>query len=181
MEEDKEMYQEFLNGNQEAFDRLMEKYQAKLIYFIQRYVGAVDIAEDLAQDVFVYILMNPKQYDFKYSLKTYLYMIAKSRALNYLKREKRIIPLNETIIYTDDKELEDQVFSKEKSQNLKKAIDTLPLHYQTAIYLADMEELSYKEIADIMEISLSQVRVLIHRARKKLTQIVKKEVEIYAE
>lgn len=44
-----------------------------------------------------------------------------------------------------------------------------------------MEELSYKEIADIMEISLSQVRVLIHRARKKLTQIVKKEVEIYAE
>lgn len=108
-------------------------------------------------------------------------MIGKSRALNYLKREKRIIPLNETIIYTDDKELEDQVFSKEKSQNLKKAIDTLPLHYQTAIYLADMEELSYKEIADIMEISLSQVRVLIHRARKKLTQIVKKEVEIYAE
>lgn len=43
-------------------------------------------------------------------------MIGKSRALNYLKREKRIIPLNETIIYTDDKELEDQVFSKEKSQ-----------------------------------------------------------------
>lgn len=44
---------------------------ANLIYFIQRYVGKIDVAQDLAQDVFVYILLNPNEYNSEYSLKTY--------------------------------------------------------------------------------------------------------------
>ena len=79
------LYKEFLDGRQEAFDKLIDKYLEKIIYFIYGFVRRIDIAEDLAQDVFVYILMNRENYNFKYSLKSYLYRIAKCRAYNYLK------------------------------------------------------------------------------------------------
>ena len=82
---DKQLYKEFLLGNKESFEKIVIRHKNQLIYFIQRYVRSVDIAEDLAQDVFVYVLINKKNYKFEYSLKTYLYTIAKSKALNYTK------------------------------------------------------------------------------------------------
>ena len=81
MDNDKILYENFLNGNKEAFDILMDKYRLNLIYFTNRFLNDVEASEDLAQDVFVYILINRKEYDFKYSMKTYLYTIAKSLSI----------------------------------------------------------------------------------------------------
>ena len=145
---DKELYKEFLLGNKESFEKIVIKHKDLIIYFIQRYVKSIDIAEDLAQDVFVYILVNKKNYKFEYSLKTYLYTIAKSKALNYLKREKRIVAIDENQ-FEDMEELEEKVFRNERAENLKKSIQKLKIEYQNAIYLADIEELSYKEIGHI--------------------------------
>lgn len=171
---DKELYKEFLIGNKESFEKIVIRHKDSIIYFIQRYVKSVDIAEDLAQDVFVYILINKKNYKFEYSLKTYLYTIAKSKALNYIKREKRIIELDENR-YEDLEELEEKVFKNERTENLKKAIRKLKTEYQNVIYLADIEELSYKEIGHILNKTVGSVKVLIHRARKALEKIVIEE------
>lgn len=103
----------------------------------------------MAQDVFVYLLIHKENYDFNYSLKTYLFTIAKTKALNYLKREKRIVQINENDVY-DVQTLEDRVFLNERKNNLKKAIMQLKPDYQRAVYLADIEELSYKEIGQIL-------------------------------
>jgi RNA polymerase sigma-70 factor (ECF subfamily) len=180
LKQDIELYKEFLKSKNDntAFESIMDKYRLPLIYFIQRYVKVLDIAEDIAQDVFVYILINKKEYDFKYSLKTYLYTIAKSRALNYLKREKRIVAINENQIFANE-ELEEVIFSKEKSTNLRKAVNRLSAKYQPVIYLADIENLKYKEICKVLNVSLPQVKVLLHRARKKLKIILESEVAKY--
>ena len=74
---DKQLYREFLLGDNESFEKIVIRHKNPIIYFIQRYVKNLDIAEDLAQDVFVYLLVNKKNYKFEYSLKTYLYTIAK--------------------------------------------------------------------------------------------------------
>ena len=145
-----------------------------MIYFIYRYVKSIDIAEDLVQDVFVYLLIHKENYDFNYSLKTYLYTIAKSKALNYLKREKRIVAINENDIY-DVQTLEEKVFLNERKNNLKQAMLKLKPEYQSAVYLADIEELSYKEIGQIMKKSESGIKSLIFRARKSLEEILRKE------
>ena len=79
---DKELYKEFLLGNNESFEEIVKRHKNSIIYFIQRYTKSIDIAEDLAQDVFLYVLIHKKNYRFEYSLKTYLYTIAKSKALN---------------------------------------------------------------------------------------------------
>lgn len=149
-----------------------------VIYFINRFVRNIDVAEDLAQDVFVYILINKKDYDFKYSLKTYLYTIGKCRAFNYLKKEKRIISLDEDV-YVDENEIEDIVFRKEKNKNLRNAINKLNNEQSQAIFLIDIEELSYKEACKILGISMSNLKSLIHRARKNLKNILLKEEKKY--
>lgn len=179
MENDVKLYKEFLLGNQNAFDKLMEKYRKNIICFINGYVKNIDIAEDLAQDVFVYILINKKEYDFKYSMKTYLYTIARSRALNYIKREKRIIYLNENVEYGNKEEdsysIEEEIFSNERKQKLYKAIEELNESQKRAIFLADIEELSYNEIGKILGKSISQTKMIIYRARKNLKKLLGKE------
>ena len=156
----------FYNGNKTSFEELVIRHKDKLIYFIYRYVKNIDISEDLAQDVFVYILIHKENYDFNYALKTYLFTIAKSKALNYLKREKRIVQINENDIY-------------DVQDNLMLAIKQLKPEYQNAVYLADIEELSYREIGQIMKKSESNIKVLIHRARKSLEEILRKEAGKY--
>lgn len=128
--------------------------------------------------MFVYLLIHKENYDFNYSLKTYLYTIAKSKALNYLKREKRIVAINENDIY-DVQSLEEKVFLNERKNNLKQAMLKLKPEYQSAVYLADIEELSYKEIGEIMKKSESGIKSLIYRARKSLEEILRKEAGKY--
>ncbi len=176
---DVELYREFLLGNKEAFEEIVLRYKDKLIYFIARYVKTIEIAEDLAQDTFVYVLVNKKEYDFKYSLKTYLYTIAKCRAWNYLKREKKIVRLTDE--YYDIQDIEEEIFQKETIESLKENIKKLKPEYQSAIYLADLEDLSYKEISKILDKSMPQVKVLIHRARKALQKITRREEIPYEE
>lgn len=175
---DKQLYKEFLLGDKNSFEKIVIRHKDSIIYFIYRYVKSIDIAEDIAQDVFVYMLINKRKYKFEYSLKTYLYTIAKSKALNYIKREKRIIGLDE-MQFEDIDELEEKVFRDEKAENLKKCIKKLKIDYQNAIYLADIEELNYKEIGHILKKTESSVKVLIHRARKTLEKIVKEEAYKY--
>ena len=174
---DKELYKEFLLGNNESFEEIVKRHKNSIIYFIQRYTKSIDIAEDLAQDVFLYVLIHKKNYRFEYSLKTYLYTIAKSKALNYIKREKRIVAIDEKEYENikDVEELEEKVFKNERTENLKNAIQKLKLEYQNAIYLADIEELSYKEIGHILNKTTSNVKILISRARRALEKIILEE------
>lgn len=171
---DKQLYKEFLDGNKTSFEDIVIRHKDNIIYFIQRYVKNIDIAEDIAQDVFVYILAHKEKYDFNYSLKTYLYTIAKSKSLNFIKREQKIVYINEEQ-YSDIEELEEKVFYNERAANLKKTIKKLRPEYQSAIFLADIEELSYKEISKVLNKNTGQVKILIYRARKALSEIIKKE------
>lgn len=179
MEEDKRLYNEIILGNNDAFEQIMNKYRENLIYFIQRIVKSFDVAEDIAQDVFVYVLINKKEYDFKYTLKTYLYTIGRSRAINYLKKEKRCVSLN--LEHQGNYEIEEIMFLNERKRNLKESINKLLPQHQLVIYLADIEELPYKEICKIMNKSMVQIKMLIYRARKNLKIILGKESNKYEE
>lgn len=161
-----------------SLEFIIDKYMETLIYFINKFVRNINVAEDLAQDVFVYIMINQKDYDFKYSLKTYLYTIGKCRALNYLKKEEKITSLNENIPI-DENEIEEIIFRKEKNKNLRKAINKLGNEQSKAIFLVDIEGLTYKEACRVLDTNMSNLKSLIHRGRKKLKEILQKEGEKY--
>lgn len=173
---DQELYKQYLEGDSKAFEKLVIRHKNNMIYFISRYTKNTQIAEDISQDVFVYLLMNKYQYDFKYSFKTYLYMIAKCRAINYLKKEKRVIPMDDMAnIYIEDEDLEEIIFKEEKAKKLRRVIPQLKPDYQAVIYLTSFEGLKYKEVAKVMNKNINQIKVLINRAKKKIKILLEKE------
>lgn len=176
MKTDKDLYKEFLNGNNEAFNELMLKHQYNLLYFIMRYTKSKEAAEDILQDVIVYVLEKKEKYNFEYSFKTYLYMIAKSRALNYIKKENRYINYNEyENLYEDIEEVEDKIFTSERQIEIRNVINKMKPDYQTVIYLTKIEDMSYKDVAKIMDKDIRQIKTLVHNSKKKLKELLKKE------
>lgn len=175
--DDKELYKRFLSGDSKSLDELIERHRKDVIYFIQKYVGDYFLAEDISQEVFVYLLQHKHVYKLEYTFKTYLFTIAKSRAINYLKRNKKMdfIEDNMERILSDIRYVEDEVFKNEDTDMVRRAIRKLKKEHQVAIYLVDLRGLSYKELAIVLDKSMVQVKALIHNARKRLKEVLEEE------
>ena len=170
------LYKEFLKGNNEAFNEIIKIYRKKLIYFIYQYVNNIDIAEDISQDTFVYILINKTEFEFKYPLKTYIYTIAKCRALNHIKKYKKEEQLDGSVYkLSTDIEIDTDLLSKENKKEIWESMGKLPEKYRTVLYLKYFENFKYKEICTILNKPMPQVKVLLHRAKKMVEKSLKKE------
>ena len=180
MKEDKELYRDFIDGNVDALNELIIKYRTELIHFIQKYVFDYQTAEDISQEVFIYLLKHKEVYDFKYQFRTYLYTIAKSRALNYIKANKKYVYIEDDPEYLQNGhvEFEEDVFRKEENMMVRKALSKLKGDYQAAIYLVDFNGMTYDETAVILNKNMGQVKALLHNGRKKLKTILEKEMNI---
>lgn len=176
MDEDKRLYQEFLDGDQKAFEQLVLSHKAHLIYFINRYVSDVHMSEDIAQEVFAFLFVYKERYHFQSSVKTYLYAIARNKATDYMRKARRIVPLEEyREEAAEDSELFDQVVKKDEQRMVRDGIQRLKPEYQAALQLVDFEDLSYQEAAAVLQKSLPQFKVLLYRARKALAVLLRKE------
>lgn len=171
-------YRRFLNGEESAFDEIMRQYRDSLTFFINRYVNDYDAAEDIAVDVFMYIIVHPNRYNFKVSLKTYLFMLGKSRALDYLRKRKRLREISLNNFESDSYEFESLVISNERQRVLSSELQKLPDDMRIALHLVYFEELSYKEAAAVMKKSVKQVDNLIYRGKKVLSENLGKEGEL---
>lgn len=177
MEEDKKLYSEFLNGDNDAFNLLISKYRKNVIYFITRFVKTIDEAEDIFQDVVLYLLENAKIYNPKYSFKSYLYTIARSKSLNYLNKNNLPTTNLENLENTPEQNnlLEDIILSNERKTKIQKVISDLKPEYQLVIYLTQIEGLTYKETARIIGRTEKQIKNSTYNAKKTLKKLLIKE------
>lgn len=176
--DDKKLYKEFLNGQDESFEILINNYKSNIIYFIYGYVKNIEVAEDIFQEIALYIFSHREAFDFNYSFKAYVYLIAKSRALDYIKFQKvrdNYIENQRQIKIEENKLLDDIVIEKEFGEKVKKVLNKLKPDYKQVIYLAVIEDLSYNDIAKIMDKNIAQVKNLVHRAKKTLKKLLIKE------
>ena len=171
-------YRRFLDGDESAFDEILELYRLKLTYFIDRIVRDTAAAEDIAIDVFTELLIRPYRYNFKTSLKTYLFMIGRSKALDYIKhRDKFTITelSDENITDSDRQYLVGQLISDEEKRALNDALEKLPSEMRLAVHLVYFEEMSYKEAAVVMKKRVKQVDNLLYRAKAELRSLLGEE------
>ena len=141
-----------MNGEKDAFETLYNKYKNKIQYFIFNIVKNYEKAEDITQEVFIYILQNKVRENC--SFKYYIYLVARSRAYNYINQEKRRTEINEKYSLLDSekiqKDVSDLIEKQEREKELTEAINMLDDKYKNAIYLTKIEGLSYKETAEIL-------------------------------
>ena len=174
-------YRRFLDGDESAFDEIMKELFDNLVFFIERYVHDIHVAEDIAIDVFSDLVVNKHRYNFKVTLKTYLFMLGRSRALNYIKHRKIIdfVELTEADTVTAEQEtLEDIVLADERQRVVNHALNSLSDDMRVVIHLIYFEEMSYDEAAKIMKKNRKQVDNLLYRAKKELRIILGKDGEL---
>ena len=174
---DKKLYNDYLNGEKEAFEILYNKYKNKIEYFIYNIVKDYQKAEDIAQETFIYVIQHQMRENS--SFKYYIYLVARSKALNYINVEKRRNEITEKYLANDDEKIEkdvlDIITAKENKKELLESIELLDERYKNAIYLVNIEGLSYEETSKILGETLQNTKNLIHRGKKQLRKILLKK------
>lgn len=174
---DKKLYNDYLNGEKEAFEILYNKYKNKIEYFIYNIVKDYQKAEDIAQETFIYVIQH--QIRENSSFKYYIYLVARSKALNYINVEKRRNEITEKYFANDNEQIEkdvlDIITAEESKKELLESIELLDERYKNAIYLVNIEGLSYEETSKILGETLQNTKNLIHRGKKQLRKILLKK------
>ncbi len=170
-------YRRFLDGEELAFDEIIKEYRNGLTYFILRYVHSEAVAEDIAVDVFMDLLVHPHRYNFRNTFKSYLYLLGRSKAIDYLRHQKKLqmVELTDDAGEPEEDALFAQAFSEERKKALHRAIGQLPKDMREAVHLVYFEELSYEEAAAVMKKKRKQVDNLLYRAKTELRSILGEE------
>lgn len=165
---DKELVTQCLEGNNGAFDELVDRYQLTMYRTALSVVKDPEAAKDVTQNGFIKSWEKLKSYNSDYKFYSWLYRIIMNEALNKMRGAtvtERISP-NET----DGETPVGIVIRKEENRQLYEAIESLDQKFSSVIYLRHFEELSYKEIAEVLDIEEKKVKSRLYGARMKLRE-----------
>lgn len=176
-----QLVEKFLDGDLEAFEELVLLFDKKIYNYCYRMTNNSDDAEDLAQEVFIKVYRNLKAFRKDSKFSTWIYRIAYNTCIdNHRKKRFKLLPLNRGGDDERDMDIpsptplpEDQVISDEQYSIIKECIARLKPEYKSAIILRDIQNYSYREIADILNIPMGTVKSNISRARALLRDDLK--------
>ncbi|MFZ4395807.1 MAG: RNA polymerase sigma factor [Kiritimatiellia bacterium] len=167
-------------GEPQAVDVLMARYKRPVLNFVFRMIGDATEAEDLAQTVFVRVyqgVQKPEFHQTAAAFSTWLFQVARHAALDHVRWRKRH-PADSLHAMDDRGEslagsgrsAPEEAVARETGEQIATAVARLPEDQRTAIVLSEYENLSYAEIAAIMNCSLKSVETRLYRARQSLRQ-----------
>ena len=176
LESDAQVIARARRGEESAFAELLRRFRAPVFNLCLRMLKNRDDAEDVAQDVFVKVFGMLERYDDRYAFRSWIFKIAANQSIDFIRRNRvKLQSLDEPLSYKgeeierqfpdDAPTPEETVETREIGQLLLKITDELPPHYRSMIVLRHQEQLSYEEIAEVLELPLGTVKARIHRAR----------------
>jgi RNA polymerase sigma-70 factor, ECF subfamily len=166
---DKELADGLIIQRKEAIQYLVNTYQRNVIKTAFYFVGNMQDAEDLSQEVFLEILKSIGRYKQTASLYTWIYRITVNKSLDHLRRKKRSVAYDgKDKTHAEQGILDTRNDDNEKRKILESAINSLPENQKIAFILNKYEDMAYREISGIMNLSVSSVESLIHRAKMNL-------------
>lgn len=173
--DEKDLVQRSKDGDEEAFGVLVNKYKTKMYHLAYSLTHDAQVADDLAQEVFIKAYFALDKFKGKSEFGTWIYRIAINHCRDFLRKKNRIIQIPLENIIEKISTRESDILPEEKEQEETKrrkiihtTIQTLPDKYRTILSLRDIQDFSYNEIARILVISPGTVDSRLHRARKML-------------
>src|SRR5579875_456003 len=158
-------------GNHGAFEVLVGRYHARLLAFCRHMLGSREDAEDVLQDVLAASYNALMADERPINVRPWLYRIARNRSLNHLRRARAVgVDSMDVHLFNHGASTADEVHDREVFRQLIADIGALPETQRTALVLREMEALSYEQIAEAMETTVSSVKSLLVRARVSLTE-----------
>lgn len=185
--EDKQFLADLREQKQSAYSRLLDDYQGKVFNTCLSFVPNKEDAEDIAQEVFVEIYSSIKKFKGDSKLSTWIYRISVNKSLEFIRKKstkKRFgfmqsitggnIPVDKSSYFTEFNHPGIQLENKEKSELLFNAINKLPEAQKVVFTLHKVDGMSYKEVSEVTEKSVSSIESLLFRAKKNLQKILTK-------
>lgn len=186
---DDELVLDFIRGDELAFEELVLRYKNSLYQYILVMTGDEGCAGDLFQEVFLSVYKNVSKYQAQGKFKAWLFRLARNRVLNYFRDRDPLFSLDQTDeegkeplheILPSGEELPLETLERaELAQEIRRASEALPPKQREIIYLR--QYMSFKEIAETLNLPLGTVLVTGHRAIKKLQHILLKNREVVYE
>ena len=194
--DDAELLESLLGGDESAFSELVRRYHPTLLKVARYYVGSAASAEDVAQDTWIAVLKGIERFEGRSSLKTWLLRICANRARTSGVKEHRSIPVdpNESgptvsvrrfdqggfwseppVPFTDA--VDTRLDNAALVGAVRDAIDSLGDPQQAVVTLRDVEGLSTQEVATLLGLSEANVRVIVHRGRARVREIVEEAMK----
>jgi len=176
--------------NQQDVPTLYSEYYPKIVGYLRRLVGEAE-AEDVAQEAFVKVSRSLESFRGESQLSTWIYRIATNTAMDHLRKPSTKRSARQTAgaeeddeVYeaavVDDAPLHDTLLiRKDMNECIRGLVNDLPENYRTVLALADLEELSNAEIADVLGLSLDTVKIRLHRARLQLKKSMDHACHLY--
>lgn len=169
------------SGDDEAFRFLVEKFRRPMVSFMYRSVGSQQIAEELAQEVFLRVYKSRQTYTADAKFTTWLYRIATNLAMNYA-RDTKVeragkVSLDEPVDEESGKTIdvaasamtaEEALIKRERMEAIKKCVLDLPERQRAAVLMHKYQEMDYKQIAQALDLSESATKSLLFRAYETL-------------
>ena len=178
---DFELINETLNGNKDSYVILVERYQKFMIDIISRYVFDKEDVKDILQELIVKIYFSLPKYNIKYKFKNWVHKITLNYVLDFIRKKNsrynyEVVDMTQQqYMFVDNSSTaEEEIVNKEILQKVYRCINSLKPKYKEVIFLRYAEGLDIPEIAEILGITVSNVKVRLHRAIK----LIKKEIEI---
>ena len=189
LETDLQLVRLVQQGKKQAFDMLVKKYQYKVIGIAQRYVSNPDDAQDIAQEAFIKTYRALADFRGDSAFYTWLYRITVNTAMNFVtsnanKMKSVDVDTPEIESYDGSEKLHDianpeNIMEGEDAKRLiKKALDSLSDDLRQAICLREIEEMSYEDIAVVMNCPVGTVRSRIFRAREIIDKYLSEKAEV---
>ncbi len=177
--EDREVIQRVLEGDNDAFGLLVEKYQTKVYNLALRMCGNEDDAFDLSQESFLRAWRSLGSFQFEASFSTWLFRLSSNICLDFLRAKKRRATVSLTMVSDEDEETqldlpdagptpEEAALAADDRRLLAEALNSLPADFRQIITLRAIDDLSYTQIAEILGIQEGTVKSRLSRARTAL-------------
>jgi len=173
--EDAVLVRKAQQGDMDAFESLVRKYQQRIYAICRRLTGAHQSADDLAQETFIKAYFALARFDAQWPLYPWLRKIALNSGLNYLKTRSRERPLNDGTMGTRNAPLsapaddpEERLERAEFEARFEQAVASLPSDQKSVFVLKFHEGMSYEEISRALDLPIGTVMSRLNRARQKL-------------
>ncbi|HAE40124.1 MAG TPA: RNA polymerase subunit sigma-24 [Candidatus Riflebacteria bacterium] len=175
---------QFQQGDEASFRTLVDRYKQRIYAFTYRFLNRSPEAEDIAQEVFVKVYFSRDTYRPTAKFSTWVYVISKNACLQALKKMGSNVSMNErrsdtdlemveTIAGSVDDNPSERLLNDEKSGQIADAISRLPESQKMAILLKRYDQMSYEEMAEVMNCSVQSVKSLLFRGRSALKEYLK--------
>jgi len=176
-EADFRLVKEFLNGDESAFNKLVQKYQQKIYWHARKMTGNHLDADDIVQEVLLVMYNKLKNFKFESSVYTWIYRITTTRSINFLnkKKLKNIFSFSDEgkDEYKDNEDIVKTIENKEKLEKLDKVLMQLPKRQREVFIMRHFDELSYEEIAEITGKSVGGLKANYFYAFEKVNDLMK--------